>query len=119
MGVSAKNEVATAQGRDEHQQRALWEMKIGEHRADDPELVSGINEEVGFAGAGLDVTGASGIFEGADRSSADGDDAAVFVKRSVYGFGGGVGDLIRLTVQLVPLDDLFVDGLKGAEADVE
>src|SRR4051812_20760654 len=91
MDVSVEDKVTSSEGGDEHQQRALRQMEIREHGANDAKLVSGINEKVGFAGAGLDLAGAPSVFQGADGGGSDGDHAALFENDAVDDLGGSFG----------------------------
>jgi hypothetical protein len=84
------------------------------------EFVAGIDEEIGFAGAGLGLTRLlCGVFESADRGGADGYDAAGLAARLTDLRGGFDRNRIGLGVQHVLFDLLDTNWLEGTESDVE
>jgi len=74
--VGAEDVFFSSQCADQHQERRLGQMEVGEQSLDQLEFVAGVDEEIGFAGAGLEFTPLCGVFESADRGGAYGYDAA-------------------------------------------
>jgi hypothetical protein len=131
VGIGAEDVFASGEGTDEHEQGGLREVEVGEECFDGFEIEGRafgrwmfggwVDEEVGGGGTCGDGSGAEadGVFEGADRSSADGNDAARGAKSVVDGGRGGGGDGIGLGVEFVVFDAVDADRLEGSQADVE
>jgi len=51
MAIRPQNLPLPAQGADQHEQRGLGQMEVGQERIDNAETVSGIDEGVGLASA--------------------------------------------------------------------
>ena len=117
--VGAEDVFCSCQSADQHQERRLGQVEVGEQSLDQPEFVAGIDEEIGFAGAGLDFTRLCGVFESADRGGAYGYDAAGFAPCLTDLCGGFFRDRIGLGVERVLFDFLDAHWLEGAESDVE
>ena len=49
--IRAKYQIPARERRHQHQQRRSWQVKVGHQRADNLELESWRDEEIGFAGA--------------------------------------------------------------------
>ena len=118
--------LAVGKGGDQHEERGLREVEVGEEALDDFEFVAlirmgaGREEEAGGAGVGGDVgLGAGDMFEGAGGGGAYGEDAAFFADGFVDGFGGGGGEGVGLGVEADVFGAFYADGLEGAEAYVE
>src|SRR6516164_1984045 len=86
MAISAAHDIEPAKGADQHEKGRTWQMKIGEHRIDGAETITGGNEQSGLAGKWPQraVTG-GGAFQKAQRGRADGDDATAGTAHSVQG----------------------------------
>src|SRR3974390_3408102 len=122
MLIRGERWFAAGEGGDQHDERGLGQVEVGEQGADDAEVESGIDEDVGRAGLGGDaavgrLTG--GVFEGADSGCADSDDAAAGVAGELDFLPRYGRNRIPLAVDFVLLDDLDADGLEGAESDVQ
>ena len=52
FGVGLEDEVAVGKGGDEHDQRALREVKIGEEGVDNLKVIWRVNKDIGLAGGG-------------------------------------------------------------------
>lgn len=121
MGIGVENEVFTAKSADQHKQRGFGKVEVGQERADHLKPKSGIDEEIGVAGAGTDFARILQRceFESTDGCGADGDDAAVGGAGSVDLCGCGGRDGIVLGVKMMIFDGRHVDRLESAESDVE
>src|SRR4051812_41315387 len=77
--VGGEDAVASGEGGDEHEERRLRQVEVGEQRAHDAEVEARVNKDVGFAGAGDEPTRvlSGDKLKGADGGSADGDDATL------------------------------------------
>src|SRR6185312_7918319 len=65
VAIGGQHALFAAEGTNQHQQRGLRQMKIGEQRANHPELKSGIDEQIGIAAPGLHSSVlAGGILQG-------------------------------------------------------
>lgn len=94
MTISAEDAVFPCEGTNQHEQSRFGQMKVGKQGVDDLKFVSGIDEEIGLAGTGSNFSSTlqRGIFEGADRGSTDGDNAARLVASTLDFFGRLGGD---------------------------
>jgi len=119
--VGAEDFVFSSKGANQHEQRGLRKVEVGEKGAHDLKVESGIDEEIGMAGSGAHRSGPlpGGIFKGADGRGADGNDAARFPAGSFDLLGGGLGDGIGLGMKSMLFDRFGADGLEGSETDVE
>ena len=93
-------------------------MEVREEGIDDPEGVTGTDEEVGFAvrdGAGA----AEGVLEGADDGGAGGDDAPALGTSAGDGVGGGGREAEALGGEDVRGGVLGADGTEGSGADLQ
>src|SRR5579872_3750334 len=111
----------SAKGTDQHQQSRLRQMEVGEHGANYFEIETGIDEQVCLSCAGEERSAAeaNGVFEGSDCSGAYGDDAAGITHSPIDRRSGAIGDRVELGVKFVIFDTVYVNRLKGAQADVE
>ena len=119
--VGAEDFFFSGEGADQHEQRGLRKVEVGEKGTHNLEVVSGIDEEIGVAGSGAHSSGAlpGGVLKSADRGGANGNHAARFPPGSFDLFGGAFGDGIRLGVKLMLFNRLCADRLEGSEADME
>ena len=77
VAVGAEDIFLSSQSADQHEERRLGQVEIGQERSDDPEFVAGIDEEIGFTGAGADFTRLlRGVFESPHGGRAYSYDAA-------------------------------------------
>ena len=89
--ISGEGMIFSSESANEHEQARLWKMEVGQHGVNDAEFVSGIDEDVGFARAGLDFWRLRcGEFQCTDSCCANGYDAPLgflraIDRRSVYG----------------------------------
>jgi hypothetical protein len=111
VAVGGEGEVCAGEGGDEEQERGLGEMEVGEDAVDALESEAGVDEEIGFAG----VAAADEGFNGADGCGADGEEALGVMDLIC----GGFRDEEAFLVEFVFFDGLRLQGLKGAETDVE
>lgn len=110
------------EGADQHEQRGLWQVEVGEERVDELKLVAGAEEDTGLTGVGVQRRAgghAGAVLEGANGRGAGGDDAAAFAAGAVDGGGGVCGQGVGFGVETDVGEVLDADGLEGAEADVE
>src|SRR5258708_32797481 len=77
MFVSAEHVFFSAESADQHEQRGLRQMKVGQHRFDYFELEARINEKISHARPGGDgpSSGPHCMFEGSNRGSANRNDS--------------------------------------------
>jgi len=112
----------SGKGADQHKQRGLWEVEVGQEAADDPELVAGAEKDTGLSGVRLKRCACcdlSAVFEGAGSGGAGGDDAATLALCCVDGFGSGGRERVVLGVEVDIFELFHADGLEGAKANVE
>src|SRR5271166_3070655 len=122
MMVGAEDKIGSGEGRDQHEQRGLRQVEIGQQCADDAETVARIDKDVGIAAAGVDASFAGLLrreFKGADGSGTDGDYAAATGFCRVDGVGGCGGDFVGLAVEFVVFDFFGAYRLERAESDVK
>ena len=118
VAVGGEHRFPAAEGGDEHEQRALGQVEVRQHRGDDPEAVAGEDQERGLAGAGIRFEDARRL-EDAHGGGADGDDPAgggePRADRAPRGLREGEG----LGVEVVPPRVVGADRPEGAVADPE
>ena len=91
-------------------------MEIGQHRGNYSELESGIDEQIGSAGASGDVITAEPdcVFESSNCSGAHRDYSPGISKSPVDGGSGFLRDEIALGMNFVIRDAINADGLEGS-----
>src|SRR5947209_10083909 len=97
-------------------------MEIGQQGADDPEAEAGIDEDIGFSGAGRDASCrilGCGIFESPDSRGPYGNNAAVLGKSTVDLPGSLRRDGETLAVYLVLFNVFHAHRLEGAQAHMQ
>src|SRR5258708_20964420 len=121
MFVSAKHGLFSAESADQHEQRGLRQMKVGQHRFDYFELEARINEKISHARPGGDgpSSGPHCMFEGSNRGSAHRNDSTPSAQSLVDRGRRLSGNRIGLGMEPVILDTLDANRLKSSQADVQ
>ncbi len=57
MPISAQHSFPAGQRADQHEQRGLRQVEVGQQGVDDEEAIARIDEDIGFAAAGFDACG--------------------------------------------------------------
>src|SRR5579872_6026301 len=121
MFIRSHDSRLSAKGADEHKQRRLRQVEVGQESFSDSEFVSRVNEDIGFTAAGSNstVSYGRGVLQGADGSGAHGDNAPTSVQGGINGVRSCGGDRVRLAMQMVIFDAFDAHRLKGSQPDVQ
>ena len=103
----------------QHEQRALRQVEVGQQRIDAADAVAGQDEDRGFPGEGLQFAVAHGRFERAHDGGADGDDAAAARPGLADLFDQRGADVQPLAVHAVFGQFIHPHRLEGAGAHVQ
>ncbi len=110
---------AAGEGGHHHEEGGFGEVEVGDDGVGDFPFVAGIDVEARPIAAGFHAAALAGRFQRADGRGADGDDAAPFFFRAVYGGGDVLGDGVPFAMHFVVFDIFFGNGAESADADVE
>src|SRR4029077_15903293 len=97
------------------------QMKVGKHRAHQPELITRINKIVSIAGARQNLAFAflRCVFQSPYSSSTHGNNATPITNRAVDPAGGFITYKVSLRMQPVFFHPLDPDGLKSSKSHMQ
>jgi hypothetical protein len=120
VAIGAQHIFFSAQRANQHEQRGLGQMKVGEQSLDYSEFVSGVDEQIGLTRSGLDVASLlGGVFQSTDRGCAYGYDSAGLGSRAANPFGSLFRNRVGFRMKFVFFDLLNTHGLKSSQSDVQ
>jgi len=120
VSICRKHSFARSEGRNQHEQRRVGQVEIGEHGADGFEFVTGQYKEVGFAGSRLkSAVSLNNVFERSRGGGADSHNPASFAARGIQAIGGGFGNLESFGFQNVLRRIVRAYGQERSDPDVQ
>lgn len=76
MLIGAHDYFLSSQRAYQHEERGLWQMEVGQKRANDAKTISGINEDICLAAARLKPAPSSCILQSSDSRGPNGNHAS-------------------------------------------
>ena len=122
MAIRGQHFLAPREGRHQHQQARLRQVKIGKQSANEVEVETGRNEDLRFSSVRLKRAAgglAGAVLQGANHGGADGDDAPAFGDGAIDRVRSGRGERVALAVEMNLIHALDAQRRKGFQADVE